>query len=154
MSCPEVCLIQPVTLHWVKLAFCFASRDQQGWDSMLSTFLLYWDPILLEPALCVQVLCVLPQSPWVHTCTRPVVPGRQCFLGVIYRLLKHFTTLFSWLSEPCRDDFDKDISLRTGCFKVSHSLYIIHLWVSVNSHTLQEKVSLQMTNEALMYSRM
>lgn len=69
-SCMVWFLTECVTTHHV--GFCFRA------DNSLKES---WGPIWLEP---VQVLCMLPQSLWVHMCISPIVSRKHYFLGVIH----------------------------------------------------------------------
>lgn len=72
------------------------------------------------------------QSLWVYMCTGPAVYSGPCFLGVLYPLwlLKSSCPSTALFPEMWEEGFDEDIPFSTECFKVSHSLYIVQLWVS------------------------
>lgn len=81
-------------------------------------------PLSLSSLKTVQALCLLMHMS-VHMCISHDVPGRCCFLCVIppIWLLQSFHLSDPWCSE--------DIPPRTEFSKASHSLHIVHLWVSV-----------------------
>lgn len=74
----------------------------------------------------VQALYMMPHSLWVHMCVNPDVLGRQ-FLW----LLQYSYVLFCIPPEPWEEEINGNIPFRTECFKVSHSLPIVQLSVSV-----------------------
>lgn len=77
-------------------------------------------------------VCMLPLSLWVHV-FNVVVFGRCCFLGIIhhFRLLESSCFVFHIDYWALREGFDEDIPFRIKWFKVSHSLNIFHLQVSL-----------------------
>lgn len=66
-------------------------------------------------------------------CINPVVAGRHDFFGFFH----HFWLLESFLLIPIR--MIKHLGLNALC--------IVHLWVSVKSHLLQEDVFLMMVEQ-------
>lgn len=50
-----------------------------------------WYFVWLGP---LQVLCILLWFLWVHKCSRPVLPGRNCFTGVTSYFLQSFCLVF------------------------------------------------------------
>lgn len=74
-----------------------------------------------------QVLCILPQSVWVHMCISPAMSRRHGFLGIFH---PHWLLQYFLLLNPEGERFDGDIPLGL-CSKVSHSLHIVQLWLSV-----------------------
>ena len=90
----------------------------------------YWELIWLS---CVQSLCLLPQSLWVHMCV-----SLQCLEGIasfVSSILPGFCSLFasssSGLPKPLGKWFDEDLPLRSEYSTICHSLHIAQLWVSV-----------------------
>jgi hypothetical protein len=76
-----VWLIYPVELHWkqlVSLCHCLSVADsflvRGGTQCLLSPLCagLHLETAELEP---VEILCMLPQSLWVHMCIIPVLSG-------------------------------------------------------------------------------
>lgn len=115
-----------------KTNFSFLSGDQVEQSSRwLQLWLVSTSPLSTgtpSGADPCRPFALLPQSLWVHMCTSHVYRG-SCFLGLFhpigsYNLSTSFSGVFS---EPRRKGFDGEVSLRTGCYKVS----IAQLWVSV-----------------------
>lgn len=74
-----------------------------------------------------------PVSLWLHMCIS-LLSRRSCFLGVfhLHWLLQSFSLLFCRVPRHMRGwEFDGRIPQRTDCSKISHSLHIVQLWVSV-----------------------
>lgn len=80
----------------------------------------------------VQVLFILSQS-YEFICTPVLLYLEDSFLGVIHH--PHSFNLSAPLPHkslsPGREEFNKNIPFRTVCSKVSQSLHIVELWVSL-----------------------
>ncbi|KAL6089367.1 hypothetical protein STEG23_023292, partial [Scotinomys teguina] len=55
------------------------------------------------------------------------------------------------IPELLREGFDEDIQFEIDFSKASHPLYIVQMWISVNSHALQEEF--QWLRKALIYEK-
>ena len=81
-------------------------------------------------------------------CVSPVVSRSSCFLGIPSPLVLTIFLppfLHSFLS-PKGEGFNEDIPFRTEYSKLSYSLNIVWMWVSVR-HLLQEEVTLMMDEQ-------
>lgn len=120
----------------VKINFFFVSSylletaSKLGMEAYVHFRSWFWDHIWCRP---IQALYMLPQPLWVHTFIVLAVFRRPYFLGVL-----HFSgsqslpvSSSSGFPEPLGEGFDEEIPFRIECFKVSHALHNVWLWVSV-----------------------
>lgn len=91
-----------------------------GWNFVSTSPSQCWDFVWFEP---VQVLCLLPQPLSSHQSgvSGTTTPGS-------YGLP---TSSFSQIQGPCWEGLD--IPFMTECSKLSHSMHVVQLWVSVLS---------------------
>lgn len=78
----------------------------------------------------VQVLCMLPQSPWVHMRFFSCLFGDPWFFGVLHP--RCFLPPLLLFYEPWGEGIEGDIPFRTKCFEVSVSLCIMSGFVSLS----------------------
>jgi hypothetical protein len=78
-------------------------------------------------------LCECCQSLWVYLCLSPAVSRRPCFIGVLHLfwLLDSVHFFFCKVSRDRGEKFDGDIPFKTQCYKVSYSLHIVQLWITI-----------------------
>lgn len=85
---------------------------------------------------CLVSVCavhVQPQVVWVHTCTSLIVSGKHCLEHLSSLVLTMFSPFFHVDTQVLREGFDKGISFRAECSKVSHSSHTVQLWTSALS---------------------